>query len=83
MNLAQSLNLVIADPSGVRNGGVFPDPDPLVDRAARMFSKMAVHVLVDPLLPLIQMDDEVAHSLFLLLISVEKISSSICTITTF
>jgi hypothetical protein len=48
-----------------------------------MFSKMAVHVLGDPLLPLIQMDDEVAHSLFLLLISVVNISSSICTITTF
>jgi hypothetical protein len=62
VNLAQSLDHVITDSSGIRNGRIFPDPDTLVDAAAQMFSKVAIHILVDPLLALVCIDDKVIHS---------------------
>src|SRR2546426_3115823 len=64
VNLAKGLDHIIADPSGVRNRRVFPDPDPLVDAPPQMFSKVAVHILVDPLLALICLDNEMIHSYF-------------------
>jgi len=64
VNLAQGIYHVIADPSSVRNRRVFPDPDPLVDTPPQMFSKVAVHILVDPLLALICLDNEMIHSYF-------------------
>ena len=64
MNLTQGLYHVIADPSSVRNRRVFPNPDPLVDTPTHMFSKVAVHILVDPLLALICLDTKVIHSYF-------------------
>jgi hypothetical protein len=62
VNLAKGLYHVITDSPGIRNGRVFPDPDSLIDAAAQMFSKVAIHILVDPLLALVCIDDEVIHS---------------------
>src|SRR5438067_597451 len=64
MNFAKGLDHVVADPSSVRNRRVFPNPDPFVDTSPQMFSKVAVHILVDPLLALICLDNEVIHSYF-------------------
>src|SRR5713226_7206466 len=64
MNLAKGLDHIIADPSGVRNRRVFPDPDPLVDTPPQMLSKVTVHILVDPLLALICLDNEMIHGYF-------------------
>ncbi len=64
MNLAKGFYHVIADPSGVRNGRVFSNPDPLVDTTTQMFSKVAIHILIDSLLALVCIDDETIHSYF-------------------
>ncbi len=64
MNFAQGLYHVIADPPGVRNRRVFPNPDPLVNTPTQMFGKVAVHILVDSLLALVCIDNEVIQSYF-------------------
>src|SRR5438552_2403069 len=67
VELFQCCHDIVADAARIRDRGLFADPDSLVNAASEMFGKLSVNIAIDDAFRVIDLDDELVHSVVLLM----------------